>query len=118
MFTHMEKRNRGSFKLENTFQIIKSNCKPITAKSTSKPCTCLLNTSSNGDSTLSWAACSRDIRPQVASNTTSNPTWHCRKTKEIKWTESPVDKNKNNQHKDFWALKHCPYQLPAGEPAP
>lgn len=41
--------------------------------------------------------------------------WHWRKTKEIRWTESPVDKNRNSQQKDLWTFRHCPHQLPAGE---
>ena len=48
----------ASLRLEKTFKIMESNCKPNTAKSTTKPCLsaackCLLNTSKDGDSTTS-----------------------------------------------------------------
>lgn len=43
--------------------------------------------------------------------------WHWRKTREIRWTESPVDNNRSNQHKDLWTFRYCPHQLSAGEPA-
>lgn len=36
---------------------------------------------------------------------------HWRKTKEIGWTESPIDKNRNNQLQDLWTFRHCPHLL-------